>query len=45
MAGVALLGKNPDPTPQDIARSMEGNVCRCGTYARIRAAIHSATQA
>jgi isoquinoline 1-oxidoreductase alpha subunit len=42
MAGVALLGKNPDPTPQDVVRSMEGNVCRCGTYARIVQAVRQA---
>jgi aerobic-type carbon monoxide dehydrogenase small subunit (CoxS/CutS family) len=45
MAGVALLGKNPRPTPQDVARSMEGNVCRCGTYARIVLAVRKAADA
>jgi len=45
MAGVALLGKNATPTPQDISRSMEGNICRCGTYARIIPAIRKAAEA
>src|SRR5262249_6618350 len=45
MGGVALLGKNPAPTPQDITRSMEGNVCRCGTYARIVLAVRQAAEA
>jgi len=35
----ALLHSNPDPTEHDIARFMEGNICRCGTYRRIIAAI------
>jgi len=39
MSGVALLAKNAEPTLPDIVRSMEGNICRCGTYARIAAAI------
>lgn len=38
MSGVGLLEKNPHPTEQEIVRAMEGNVCRCGTYARIVAA-------
>jgi aerobic-type carbon monoxide dehydrogenase small subunit (CoxS/CutS family) len=42
MSGVAFLGKNPDPTSEDIVRSMEGNICRCGTYARIVLAIRKA---
>lgn len=45
MSGVGLLGKNPQPTTSDITRAMEGNVCRCGTYARIVAAIHKAAAA
>ena len=45
MAAAALLSANPHPTDAEIAASMAGNICRCGTYARIRAAIHSATQA
>jgi aerobic-type carbon monoxide dehydrogenase small subunit (CoxS/CutS family) len=39
MSGVALLAKNAEPTLPDIVRSMEGNICRCGTYARIAGAI------
>ena len=42
MSGVALLAKNAEPTLPDIVRSMEGNICRCGTYARIAAAIRQA---
>ncbi len=45
LAGVGLLGKNPNPAPQEIARSMEGNVCRCGTYSRIVLAIRKAAEA
>jgi isoquinoline 1-oxidoreductase alpha subunit len=45
MAAVALLRANPQPTEADIDASMAGNICRCGTYARVRAAIHSAAQA
>jgi isoquinoline 1-oxidoreductase subunit alpha len=44
MAAAALLQANPQPTEADIDASMAGNICRCGTYARVRAAIHSATQ-
>lgn len=39
MAAVALLDKNPRPTRREIVRSMQGNICRCGTYPRIIAAI------
>jgi aerobic-type carbon monoxide dehydrogenase small subunit (CoxS/CutS family) len=42
MSGVALLSKNPNPNEQEIVRFMEGNICRCGTYPRIVAAIHKA---
>jgi aerobic-type carbon monoxide dehydrogenase small subunit (CoxS/CutS family) len=42
MSGVGLLEKNPDPSPQEIVAAMEGNVCRCGTYPRIVAAIRRA---
>jgi isoquinoline 1-oxidoreductase alpha subunit len=45
MAAAALLQANPQPTEADIDASMAGNICRCGTYTRIRAAIHSAAQA
>ena len=44
MSGVALLSKNPNPTEAEIIRSMEGNVCRCGTYPRIVSAIRKASQ-
>jgi aerobic-type carbon monoxide dehydrogenase small subunit (CoxS/CutS family) len=44
MAGAALLTKHPDPSLQDIIRAMEGNICRCGTYARIILAIQRAAQ-
>jgi isoquinoline 1-oxidoreductase subunit alpha len=42
MSGVGLLKKNPNPTDAEILRAMEGNVCRCGTYPRIVAAIRRA---
>ena len=42
MAGVALLKRNPNPSQPEIIRSMEGNICRCGTYPRIIAAIKRA---
>src|SRR5262249_57050141 len=42
MAGAALLAKRPDPEPAEIARAMEGNICRCGTYPRIVAAVRVA---
>jgi isoquinoline 1-oxidoreductase alpha subunit len=42
MSAAALLAKNPKPTDQDIDTAMNGNVCRCGTYLRIREAIHKA---
>ena len=45
MSGVALLSKNSNPNEQEIIRSMEGNICRCGTYPRIVAAIRKAAQA
>jgi aerobic-type carbon monoxide dehydrogenase small subunit (CoxS/CutS family) len=44
MAAAALLMKNPRPTDADIDGAMSGNICRCGTYQRIRAAIHRATR-
>lgn len=40
MAATALLIDNPAPTDQDIDKAMSGNICRCGTYSRIRKAIH-----
>jgi aerobic-type carbon monoxide dehydrogenase small subunit (CoxS/CutS family) len=45
MSGVALLNKNPRPSKEEIVRSMDGNVCRCGTYQRIVAAIELASGA
>jgi isoquinoline 1-oxidoreductase alpha subunit len=42
MAATALLRANPKPSDQDIDAAMAGNICRCGTYGRIRAAIHLA---
>ena len=42
MSAVALLASKPAPTDADIDAGMAGNICRCGTYQRIRAAIHQA---
>jgi isoquinoline 1-oxidoreductase alpha subunit len=42
MSAAALLGANPQPSDADIDAAMSGNICRCGTYVRIRAAIHQA---
>jgi isoquinoline 1-oxidoreductase subunit alpha len=42
MSAAALLAKIPTPTDQDIDAAMNGNICRCGTYLRIRQAIHKA---
>ena len=42
MAATALLTTNKNPTDADIDAAMSGNICRCGTYPRIRAAIHQA---
>jgi isoquinoline 1-oxidoreductase alpha subunit len=44
MSAAVLLRENPDPTDQDIDDAMSGNICRCGTYPRIRKAIHKAAQ-
>ena len=44
MAAAALLASKPDPSDEDIDTAMAGNICRCGTYSRIRAAIHRAAQ-
>ncbi len=44
MSASALLAKNPHPTDSDIDAAMGGNICRCGTYRRIRAAIKHAAQ-
>jgi isoquinoline 1-oxidoreductase alpha subunit len=42
MAAAALIAKTPKPTDKDIDSAMNGNLCRCGTYLRIRAAVHKA---
>ena len=42
MSAAALLAHNPDPTDQDIDLAMAGNICRCGTYQRIREAVRKA---
>jgi isoquinoline 1-oxidoreductase alpha subunit len=44
MSATALLEKNPSPTDADIDGAMSGNICRCATYSRIRAAIHAAAK-
>ena len=40
-AGGGLVGENPKPTREQIVQHMDGNICRCGTYAQIIAAIQS----
>ena len=45
MSAAALLTKNKQPSDQDITQAMDGNICRCGTYSRIRRAIHRAAKA
>lgn len=44
MSAVVLLKEIPEPTDQDIDDAMSGNICRCGTYPRIRKAIHTAAK-
>lgn len=44
MSAAVLLKENPNPTDQDIDDAMSGNICRCGTYHRIRKAIHLAAE-
>ena len=44
MSAIGLLSSTPKPTDADIDGAMDGNVCRCGTYQRIRAAIHDAAR-
>jgi isoquinoline 1-oxidoreductase alpha subunit len=44
MAAAALLRNHADPTDADITNAMSGNICRCGTYGRVRAAIKRAAQ-
>lgn len=45
MQAISLLSENPRPSDGDIDAAMDGNICRCGTYQRIRAAIHEAAKA
>lgn len=45
MSAVALLSSKKKPTDADIDAAMSGNICRCGTYVRVRAAIHEAAKA
>ena len=42
MQAAALLGANPDPSDEDVVNGMRGNICRCGTYQRIVAAVRTA---
>ncbi len=44
MSAAALLARNPNPSDSEIDAAMAGNLCRCGTYSRIRAAIHRAAE-
>lgn len=44
MSAAALLAKNPKPADKDIDSAMNGNLCRCGTYIRIRQAVHKAAE-
>ena len=44
MSAIALLKQTPKPTDADIDTAMQGNICRCGTYNRIRQAIHKASE-
>jgi isoquinoline 1-oxidoreductase subunit alpha len=44
LAAAALLKANPDPSDADIDAALSGNLCRCGTYQRIRHAVHRAAE-
>jgi aerobic-type carbon monoxide dehydrogenase small subunit (CoxS/CutS family) len=44
LSAVGLLAREPEPSREEIVRSMNGNICRCGTYARIVAAIEQAAR-
>jgi isoquinoline 1-oxidoreductase subunit alpha len=44
MTAVALLEKNPKPSDSDVDNALAGNICRCATYQRIRAAVHEASK-
>tara|TARA_A200000113_G_scaffold97193_1_gene87002 strand:- start:854 stop:1054 length:201 start_codon:yes stop_codon:yes gene_type:complete len=43
MTAAALLKQNPNPNDQEIENAMHGNICRCGTYTRIKAAVKTAS--
>ncbi len=45
MSALALLTETPEPTREEIVRGMNGNICRCGTYTRIIAAVEMAAKA
>jgi isoquinoline 1-oxidoreductase alpha subunit len=45
MSAIGLLVQNLKPSDADIDSAMDGNICRCGTYQRIRAAVHEAARA
>jgi isoquinoline 1-oxidoreductase alpha subunit len=44
MTSAALLASNPQPTDADIDEALAGHICRCGTYSRIRKAVHDAAK-
>jgi len=44
MTAAALLASQPEPSPAEIAQAMDGNLCRCGTYGRIRTAVQRAVE-
>jgi len=44
MSAASLLAQNPKPSDSDIDAAMKGNICRCGTYQRIREAVHRAAE-
>jgi len=44
LAAASLLAQKPKPTDAEIDAAMSGNICRCGTYQRIRAAVHRASE-
>jgi aerobic-type carbon monoxide dehydrogenase small subunit (CoxS/CutS family) len=44
MSAIALLTEKPNPTDDDVDGAMTGNLCRCATYVRIRAAVHEAAK-
>jgi isoquinoline 1-oxidoreductase subunit alpha len=44
MTAAALLARTPNPSDDEISAAMNGNICRCGTYVRIRQAVRRATQ-